>query len=448
MAIPSRPAGGGAELPLSRWQRFRSLYLPAVFPYLVTGWVTAAGGAWNASIVVRVRTTSTGSTLSDLGPRRRHQQGRRRRATSRAGRQLPLMSAIVVAFNRAGLEALYKLAEHPLSRSTSEAMTNGTDHAIASPNPRPLRAARHPARPSTCRTARRCAVLEDVNLAVNPDEVVCPPRSLRLRQVHHPAHPRRLIPPTRARSSTTASRSGPHDGVGHRLPELRPLPLDDRRSNVEAVLQARGHDRARRSRSAPTRPSRWSAWTGFEEAYPRELSGGMKQRVGMARALSVDPEILFMDEPFSQVDALTAEGLRAEVLDIWDDKDAQPLARSSWSATTSPRWPTWPTGSWCSRPTRPGPHHRRESPAPAPGLPLARVPAPGGPAARHHHQRRAARTSRSAPWRRSAGVRHRGALPYAQYADMLGLLEFLDGQGGSATCSRWWPTPTCRSKRC
>ena len=56
---------------------------------------------------------------------------------------------------------------------------------------------------------------------------------------------------------------------------------------------------------------------GFEEAYPRELSGGMKQRIGMARALSVDPELLLMDEPFSQVDSLTAESLRAEVIDIF-----------------------------------------------------------------------------------------------------------------------------------
>ena len=63
---------------------------------------------------------------------------------------------------------------------------------------------------------------------------------------------------------------------------------------------------------------------GFEEAYPRELSGGMKQRVGMARALSMNPEMLFMDEPFSQVDALTAESLRAEVLDIWAATDDNP----------------------------------------------------------------------------------------------------------------------------
>lgn len=58
---------------------------------------------------------------------------------------------------------------------------------------------------------------------------------------------------------------------------------------------------------------------GFEDVYPKELSGGMKQRVGIARALAVQPELLCMDEPFSGLDVLTAENLRSEVLNLWLD---------------------------------------------------------------------------------------------------------------------------------
>jgi NitT/TauT family transport system ATP-binding protein len=89
--------------------------------------------------------------------------------------------------------------------------------------------------------------------------------------------------------------------------------------NVEAPLQARGvPPTQRRERSMKMLDT--VGLDGFEGAYPKELSGGMRQRVGFARALVVEPEVLFMDEPFSALDVLTAENLRSELLELWSNK--------------------------------------------------------------------------------------------------------------------------------
>lgn len=89
--------------------------------------------------------------------------------------------------------------------------------------------------------------------------------------------------------------------------------------NVEAPLEARGVPALERHKRA-LRILDTVGLDGFESAYPKELSGGMKQRVGVARALVVEPEVLFMDEPFSALDVLTAENLRGELLELWLSK--------------------------------------------------------------------------------------------------------------------------------
>ncbi len=175
----------------------------------------------------------------------------------------------------------------------------GVSHEFTLPNGKPLR------------------VLEDVGLTIRPREIVallgpsgCG-KSTILRILAG------LIQPTHGEVFYHGKPlTGLNPGVAIVFQSFALFPWMTVTQNVQTVLEAAGVPRTDMVRRAEA-SIRLVGLGGFEDAYPRELSGGMKQRVGMARALSVNPEILFLDEPFSQVDALTAESLRAEVIDIW-----------------------------------------------------------------------------------------------------------------------------------
>jgi NitT/TauT family transport system ATP-binding protein len=113
--------------------------------------------------------------------------------------------------------------------------------------------------------------------------------------------------------------NGPAEGVAMVFQTFALFPWLTVLQNVEAGLEALGvNPRERRERALAAIDL--IGLDGFESAYPRELSGGMRQRVGFARALVVNPTLLLMDEPFSALDVLTAETLRTDLLDLWNER--------------------------------------------------------------------------------------------------------------------------------
>src|ERR1700737_766846 len=114
--------------------------------------------------------------------------------------------------------------------------------------------------------------------------------------------------------------NGANPGVSMVFQSFALLPWLTVQANVELAMQARDvPEKDRRERAL--RAIDLIGLDGFEPAYPKELSGGMRQRVGFARALVVEPDALLMDEPFSALDVLTAENLRTELLSLWARED-------------------------------------------------------------------------------------------------------------------------------
>jgi NitT/TauT family transport system ATP-binding protein len=130
-----------------------------------------------------------------------------------------------------------------------------------------------------------------------------------------------LIAPTSGRAVYHgATVNAANAGVAMVFQTFALLPWLTVRQNVELGLEAKYVPVAER-RERAERTIDLIGLDGFEQAYPKELSGGMRQRVGFARALVVEPDALFMDEPFSALDVLTAENLRTELLSLWRRAD-------------------------------------------------------------------------------------------------------------------------------
>lgn len=163
-------------------------------------------------------------------------------------------------------------------------------------------------------------VLEDVNFKLQEGEIV----ALLGKSGSGKSTLLRIIAGLIAPSSGTVTYRGkpvtrPVEGIAMVFQSFALMPWLTVLENVELGLEAQGISREERRHRA-IEAIDIIGLDGFESAFPKELSGGMRQRVGFARALVINPDVLLMDEPFSALDVLTAENLKSDLLELWKEK--------------------------------------------------------------------------------------------------------------------------------
>lgn len=163
-------------------------------------------------------------------------------------------------------------------------------------------------------------VLDDVNFKLREGEIV----ALLGKSGSGKSTLLRIIAGLVSPSSGTVSYRGqsvtkPVKGIAMVFQSFALMPWLTVLENVELGLEALGVGREERRQRA-IQAIDTIGLDGFESAFPKELSGGMRQRVGFARALVINPDVLLMDEPFSALDVLTAENLKSDLLELWQDK--------------------------------------------------------------------------------------------------------------------------------
>lgn len=169
-------------------------------------------------------------------------------------------------------------------------------------------------------SAQELLVLEDLNFKLRKGEIVAllgksgSGKSTFLRILAG------LIAPSSGKVTYRGKEvTSPVAGIAMVFQSFALMPWLNVLENVELGLEAQGVNREERRHRA-IEAIDIIGLDGFESAYPKELSGGMRQRVGFARALVINPDVLLMDEPFSALDVLTAENLKSDLLELWKEK--------------------------------------------------------------------------------------------------------------------------------